>query len=217
MSYTKCIRRASLAFVFLVMATSAQAASITYVLKEITFQTSSAPGEFPFGEGFLINSVCITCGIPTTPGVSLAVDDGAGNITLSEISYTLNGFGADFTNTFVGTTILGTGVSLDKSSDTCVINSGGLQWCDPTDPRGYAGDWNTGFLADGTTASIIANFNVVADVDSLVLSVRKSRDNPEAGNYLQINFKYQVVPVPAAVWLFGSALGLLGWARRRTD
>ena len=27
-------------------------------------------------------------------------------------------------------------------------------------------------------------------------------------------FNYQI-PVPAAVWLFGSALGLLGWARRR--
>jgi len=26
---------------------------------------------------------------------------------------------------------------------------------------------------------------------------------------------FQVVPVPAAVWLFGSALGLLGWVRRR--
>lgn len=26
---------------------------------------------------------------------------------------------------------------------------------------------------------------------------------------------FTVVPVPAAVWLFGSALGLLGWARRR--
>ena len=25
----------------------------------------------------------------------------------------------------------------------------------------------------------------------------------------------QVVPIPAAVWLFGSALGLLGWVRRR--
>jgi len=27
---------------------------------------------------------------------------------------------------------------------------------------------------------------------------------------------FSVVPVPAAVWLFGSALGLLGWIRRRT-
>jgi len=27
---------------------------------------------------------------------------------------------------------------------------------------------------------------------------------------------FGVVPVPAAVWLFGSALGLLGWVRRRT-
>ena len=26
---------------------------------------------------------------------------------------------------------------------------------------------------------------------------------------------FQVVPVPAALWLFGSALGLLGWIRRR--
>ena len=30
------------------------------------------------------------------------------------------------------------------------------------------------------------------------------------------SFTYQIIPVPAAAWLFGSALGLLGWARRRT-
>ncbi len=28
---------------------------------------------------------------------------------------------------------------------------------------------------------------------------------------------WSVVPVPAAVWLFGSALGLLGWMRRKTN
>lgn len=32
-----------------------------------------------------------------------------------------------------------------------------------------------------------------------------------------IDFDQAVIPVPAAVWLFGSALGLLGWARRKAD
>jgi hypothetical protein len=31
----------------------------------------------------------------------------------------------------------------------------------------------------------------------------------------KVNFTTSVVPVPAAVWLFGSALGLLGWIRSR--
>ncbi len=33
---------------------------------------------------------------------------------------------------------------------------------------------------------------------------------------LYMTFSVSAIPVPAAVWLFGSALGLLGWARRRT-
>ncbi len=38
-----------------------------------------------------------------------------------------------------------------------------------------------------------------------------------AGNTVAgYNFTFNVVPVPAAVWLFGSALGLMGLARRRT-
>jgi hypothetical protein len=31
------------------------------------------------------------------------------------------------------------------------------------------------------------------------------------------NVNANVVPIPAAVWLFGSGLGLLGWFRRRVS
>jgi len=54
----------------------------------------------------------------------------------------------------------------------------------------YAGDAAWAFQWD----------TVLADGDSLLISK---------------NLRISVVPVPAAVWLFGSALGLLGWARRK--
>jgi hypothetical protein len=34
-------------------------------------------------------------------------------------------------------------------------------------------------------------------------------------NFMSMGIAVTTVPVPAAIWLFGSALGLLGWARRR--
>ena len=37
---------------------------------------------------------------------------------------------------------------------------------------------------------------------------------PAGGEYI-LNVSLAPVPVPAAVWLFGSALGLLGWIKRR--
>jgi hypothetical protein len=40
-------------------------------------------------------------------------------------------------------------------------------------------------------------------------------DSGEGEYFVMDNFTYSVVPIPAAVWLFGSGLGLLGWVRRR--
>ena len=39
--------------------------------------------------------------------------------------------------------------------------------------------------------------------------------NSNPGSETFVMYTLTTVPVPAAVWLFGSALGLLGWVRRR--
>ena len=184
-----------------------------YQLQSITFNTSSAPGTYSFGAGPLAASVCITC------GSSLATDDDLGNITVGSLSYNLNGFGANFTHTYSGTTVLGAATTLIKGAgETCVINSGGTQWCDAADRRGYPGDWYNGLLPDGVTAAPVAQFSALVTGNNLVLRVRKNRDAVGGSSetaWLQMNFNYTLVPVPAAVWLFGSALGILGVARRR--
>lgn len=54
----------------------------------------------------------------------------------------------------------------------------------------------------------------VGSFDGSTLTIQSSDWDPNAGG-LQMNFSASVIPVPAAVWLFGSALGLMGLARRR--
>ena len=41
-------------------------------------------------------------------------------------------------------------------------------------------------------------------------------DDSDAINYIARPNGMITMPVPAAVWLFGSALGLLAWVRRRS-
>jgi hypothetical protein len=55
------------------------------------------------------------------------------------------------------------------------------------------------------------------DATSGVLQLFRNGRNPAAPNGTDVlnRFTLQIVPVPAAVWLFGSALGLLGVARRK--
>lgn len=203
-----------LAAIALLALTGIAHGATVYKLDSITFQTSSAAGVYPFGAGPLAASVCSTCG-----GASLATDDGLGNITVDSLTYTLAGFGANYTHTYSGTTVLGAATSLIKGAgESCVINSGGTQWCNAADQRGWTGNWYNGLMADGVTQALTHQFSALVTGNNLVLRARMNRDATPVNDpdWLQMNFNYSVVPVPAAVWLFGSALGILGVARRRS-
>lgn len=56
---------------------------------------------------------------------------------------------------------------------------------------------------------------VAGDYHDLYCKKRNVKNDVECEAYKVSNIVVSVIPVPAAVWLFGSALGMLGWVRRR--
>jgi hypothetical protein len=81
----------------------------------------------------------------------------------------------------------------------------------------------TGYLAGGGTlqqSAMVgtdwATITFSADwqnLDRVVIDATHYGDLPRLDNVVVNN----VIPIPAAVWLFASGLGLLGWFRRRTS
>jgi hypothetical protein len=57
-------------------------------------------------------------------------------------------------------------------------------------------------------------YEIIGSVAGGVYNGTLRSETANNSNYI-VNFQSAIVPVPAAVWLFGSALGLLGWVRRR--
>jgi len=77
----------------------------------------------------------------------------------------------------------------------------------------------SGNCADGPV--VITGSKVFAANESLNLDFQTlayngiGLDAPGLASDMTMNFTITAVPVPAAIWLFGSCLGLLGWFRRR--
>ena len=71
----------------------------------------------------------------------------------------------------------------------------------------------------GNTVSWLFEWEAPAALGSYDLTGwgNNANDSQDSGgDYAGVTtFTVQVVPIPAAVWLFGSALGLLGWLRRK--
>ncbi|MCC5794932.1 MAG: VPLPA-CTERM sorting domain-containing protein [Chromatiales bacterium] len=203
----------------------AHAATAKYELVSVTVTT-------PFGALCTENAVC------DGPG---AVLGDAGFMTLDIATGAVTGtaqWSVDFPNAtydYAGdwSTVLGSGVNLLKLDETC----GGVnapQNC--VGPRGLQGDWISGELQDGTASDKSAvNVSVTGTTQIGIdtLTIFRSTEFfvcPAAGGFVcldpagdgsfpfnlqSIELNYVLVPVPAAVWLFGSALGLMAFLRRR--
>ena len=78
------------------------------------------------------------------------------------------------------------------------------------------GDWYWSSTKDPGTGQLRLLFNMAAGNQSTGLN-----PNLDANAFLAMAVMdgdvgiFSVVPIPASVWLFGSALGLLGWMRRK--
>ncbi len=119
-----------------------------------------------------------------------------------------NGFlvgGADFSDIFPGFD--------DRGDDDCELPSA------PCLPEFFAGDF-----AGGATGIYYLGFSLFATDPVVGPGVPLSgwdrfpapfQTGPYTLSLTGVEFAV-LVPLPAAVWLFGSALGLLGWLKRTT-
>lgn len=199
------MRMKILASALLLALGSAANAATVYVLDSTTYVNSFFSTPVPTG-------ACYGCGTAT------ATVDGT-NVTFTTAGWAVSGSGVSYEITFAGTTTVGAGVSLTKApGDTCTDISGAA--CDPvaSNKSGFGGDtFLTGLAFDGTTVCTFCAVNVSADGSTLSIKIQRQLQESGFGASASqtIALNYSAVPVPAAVWMFGSALGLMGFARRR--
>lgn len=196
----------SAAVLVLLASTGAQAATV-YVLSNASYVNSFASN--PIG--------CTGCGTGT------ATDDGFGNITLSGVNWSFTGGGNTYTAGFTGTTTLATGTTLLNTGGFC-NQTVGTSVCTPGLVRSGFGEatYYTGIASDNVTTCTNNRCRVDLSLAGPTLTMVVKRGLSESATstaFQQMTFTFTqqaAVPVPAAVWLFGSALGLMGLARRRT-
>jgi len=176
------------------VSTGANAAPTNYTLQAIRYDNSFAvnymlPGSFFGPGGGTLPGLCTSC------GVSTAVEDGFGNVSITGAAWSVNGFGQNYNNSFNATTTLGTGVVLTKSARSCFQVFG--SFCSGNlSGLGGVNVWDEFLAQDQTTFSQFATTDVYVAGTELYVSrsAALSEANTSAQTYTLI---YSTVPVPA--------------------
>lgn len=189
----------------------AQAEPLLYQLNNVVY-TSPFGGSGVIGVDF--DGVCPSC-IGGGGILSEAIVD-EGNVSLSNIAFGLTGSSSNYLLTIdSAATIVGEGVALIKNGVTCDAIAGSA--CTLTSTRSallFPVDL-TGQAADGTLCALCeVDVILSGDQQSLTIEIKKQLTQGFALQQVYA-LNYTLIPVPAAVWLFASALGLMGWLRRR--
>ena len=179
----------------------------------------SLPGITPSGSPAFGNGVKVTLNphngtIKATGRKAFLFDTGSGVLDGSSGSYSLQvNFDKKDPGTFLGGTVSLKGAidALEIGRNTLLMTADitGFNILDDNFLWGF--NTTNIFCADALMAAGVSCTNS----ESVYIELDSAFDQMFQSNFKTTGFATTTVPVPAAVWLFGSALGLLGWVRRR--
>ena len=154
-------------------------------------------------------------------GFPVAFVDGLGNVSVNFINYSSTSTNATFNYTG-GTWSAVVGGNTVTHTETCTETAPTTPCSNPL--SGLSGIWATGLKSNGSASnfcSATAFFGAgpcdrvsIVEVPGVTLTIIEQSEFAIPGFASGYIYRFHPAPVPAAVWLFGSALGLLGLRRR---